>query len=557
MKQLQGQAFKEMVQVGAERLHEHAELVNSLNVFPVPDGDTGTNMNMSFTSGAQRVSQSSASHVGEIAVDLAKGLLMGARGNSGVILSQLFRGFSKSVENFEVLNAQQFAQGFTHGVETAYKAVMKPVEGTILTVARESALAGEAKANETDDIIAVMRAIVEGAKESLDRTPDLLPVLKEVGVVDSGGQGLLFVYEGFLESLTGEKIPTSFGKGLSADLAPVAHHENFSNAAHSVNTEDITFGYCTEIMVRIGHGETVTDEFDYETFRNYLDGLGDSLLVVADDEIIKVHVHTERPGEVMNYGQKFGSLMKIKVDNMRLQHEDVLTNKTTEAVAKQNTPKKPYGIVAIAAGEGVQNIFKDMGATVIINGGQTMNPSTEDILKAIEEAHAEKVIVLPNNKNIQMAADQAAQVSDVPVAVVPSKTITQGMTSLLAFNELNSLEDNQAVMTSALSQVVSGQVTIAVRDTQIDGIDIKDQDYMGIVDGKIVVSTENIEETTVETLRKMLNEDSEIVTILVGEDASVEQAQAIVDTLEEAYTDVEFDIQVGNQPVYHYLLAVE
>nr|WP_228099214.1 DAK2 domain-containing protein [Granulicatella sp. 19428wC4_WM01] len=554
MKQLQAQAFKEMVQVGAERLDEHAELVNSLNVFPVPDGDTGTNMNMSFTSGAQRVSQSEATKVGELANDLAKGLLMGARGNSGVILSQLFRGFSKAVEAFDVLDAKQFAQGFTHGVEVAYKAVMKPVEGTILTVAREAAQAGEKKAVETDNIIDVMRAIVNGARVALDKTPDLLPVLKEVGVVDSGGQGLLFVYEGFLESLTGEKMPTSFGKGVSADLAAVAHHENFANAAHSVETGDITFGYCTEIMVKIGDGQTVTDEFDYETFRQYLDGLGDSLLVVADDEIVKVHVHTERPGEVMNYGQKFGSLMKIKVDNMRLQHEDVLQNKVA---AEKKEPKKEFGIIAIAAGEGVQTLFKNLGVSVIINGGQTMNPSTEDILNAIDEANAKQVIILPNNKNIQMAAEQAAQVSPVPAVVVPSKTIPQGMASLLAFNELASLQDNHASMTSALNYVTSGQITIAVRDTQIDGINIKNNDYMGIVEGKITLSTEDKMDALAQTLACMIHEDTEIVTILVGEDASVEDTEALVERLQSDYADIEFDIQNGQQPVYHYLLSVE
>lgn len=556
MKSLQGQTFRAMVQVGAERLNEHAELVNSLNVFPVPDGDTGTNMNMSFTSGAERVSRSGSEHLGELAVDLAKGLLMGARGNSGVILSQLFRGFSKSVESYDTLTAQQFAAGFTHGVETAYKAVMKPVEGTILTVARESAQAGELAAQTTDNIITVMEAIVEGAKVSLDKTPDLLPVLKEVGVVDSGGQGLVFVYEGFLESLTGKKSPTSFAKGIVGDLASVAHHENFSSIAHSVNTGDIQFGYCTEIMVRIGEGETVTDTFDYETFRNYLDGLGDSLLVVADDEIIKVHVHTERPGEVMNYGQKFGSLMKIKVENMRLQHEDVLAHKTSEAITKK-AERKPYGIVSIAAGEGIQALLADLGATVVINGGQTMNPSTEDILKAIEEANAEQVIILPNNKNIQMAAEQAAQVSNVPTVVIPSTTIPQGMTSLLAFNEAVSLEDNQVVMTDALTQVTSGQVTTAVRDTQIDGIDIKENDFMGLVNGKIVLSTSERVEATINTLRQMLNDESEIVTILVGENANVDEAGTVVSALEEEFSDVEFDIQLGGQPVYHYLLSVE
>lgn len=552
IEQLKGQTFKDMIQVGAQRLNEQAEYVNSLNVFPVPDGDTGTNMNMSFTSGAQRVEQSASQHVGEIAVDLAKGLLMGARGNSGVILSQLFRGFSKSVESLETLNAQQFAAGFTHGVETAYKAVMKPVEGTILTVARLAAKAGEEKSKETTDVIEVMRAIIAGGQKALESTPDLLPVLKEVGVVDSGGQGLMFVYQGFLESLTGEAVPMNLSNPKNNKLISETYRNDYGAEAH-VYEGEITFGYCTEIMVKIGEGETVTDEFDYDTFRNYLDGLGDSLLVVADDEIIKVHVHTERPGEVMNYGQKFGSLMKIKVDNMRLQNEEVVRNKKEDT----SVEKKPFGIIAIAAGDGVQALFKDMGVTVIINGGQTMNPSTQDILNAIDEANAEQVIILPNNKNIQMAAEQAALVSEVPAKVVPSTTIPQGMTAMLAYSELNSLEDNVTAMTEALTQVTSGSITNAVRDTQIDGIDIKNDDFMGLINSKIVLSNANRQEVVLDTLRQMITEDSEIVTILVGEDTPEEEAQEIVATLESEFTDVEFDIHQGNQPVYHYLLAVE
>lgn len=558
MKTITAQDFRAMVEIGEMRLSENAEFVNSLNVFPVPDGDTGTNMMLSFKSGAERVANSTATTVGDLAQDLAKGLLMGARGNSGVILSQLFRGFSKAVVGKEVITGEELAQAFTNGVETAYKAVMKPVEGTILTVARESAKRGVRKLETSNDIIEVMGSVLRGAEKSLAKTPDLLPVLKEVGVVDSGGQGLVFIYNGFFEALTGEAVPVQSLQSNKIDLTSVAHHESGVDYEH-VSTGDIKFGYCTEIMVKIGEGETVVDTFDYDTFRNYLNELGDSLLVVADDEIIKVHVHTERPGEVMNYGQRFGSLMKVKVDNMRLQHEEVLktdyTAKVKEAAQKQ---KAEYGIVAVAAGEGVQELFKSMGVTTIINGGQTMNPSTEDILQAVKEAHAEKVIVLPNNKNIQMAANQAAEVSeDAAVAVVATRTISEGLASLLAFNPEASLEDNQAAMSEQMALVSSGQITNAVRDTNIDGVEIKKDDFMGIVDGKILVSIADRKEATLATIEKMIDDDSEILTIIYGEDAEASEVEEITEAVEAKYPDVEVEVHEGNQPVYTYLLSVE
>ncbi|WP_423785039.1 DAK2 domain-containing protein [Granulicatella adiacens] len=558
MKTITAQDFRAMVEIGEMRLSENAEFVNSLNVFPVPDGDTGTNMMLSFKSGAERVANSTATTVGDLAQDLAKGLLMGARGNSGVILSQLFRGFSKAVVGKEVITGEELAQAFTNGVETAYKAVMKPVEGTILTVARESAKRGVRKLETSNDIIEVMGSVLRGAEKSLAKTPDLLPVLKEVGVVDSGGQGLVFIYNGFFEALTGEAVPVQSLQSNKIDLTSVAHHESGVDYEH-VSTGDIKFGYCTEIMVKIGEGETVVDTFDYDTFRNYLNELGDSLLVVADDEIIKVHVHTERPGEVMNYGQRFGSLMKVKVDNMRLQHEEVLktdyTAKVKEAAQKQ---KSEYGIVAVAAGEGVQELFKSMGVTTIINGGQTMNPSTEDILQAVKEAHAEKVIVLPNNKNIQMAANQAAEVSeDAAVAVVATRTISEGLASLLAFNPEASLEDNQAAMSEQMALVSSGQITNAVRDTNIDGVEIKKDDFMGIVDGKILVSIADRKEATLATIEKMIDDDSEILTIIYGEDAEASEVEEITEAVEAKYPDVEVEVHEGNQPVYTYLLSVE
>jgi DAK2 domain fusion protein YloV len=550
--------FQEMVQAGASRLHVNAEYVNSLNVFPVPDGDTGTNMNLSMTSGAKAVADSRSEKVGELAAVLSKGLLMGARGNSGVILSQLFRGFSKQIPDVTTLNAAELAAAFTHGVETAYKAVMKPVEGTILTVSREAARSGERKAKETDDCIAVMAAVVKGAKRALAKTPDLLPVLKEVGVVDSGGQGLLFIYEGFLEALSGEFSATDIYEPSPAEMDEMVNAEHHRSVSGHVATEDIKYGYCTEIMVQIGKGPTVDSEFDYNTFRNYLNELGDSLLVVNDDEIIKVHVHTEHPGEVMNYGQKFGSLVKVKVDNMRLQHETLVEHDAqaaqTNAVEK---PRVPFAVIAIAAGQGVQELFRSLGVSYVISGGQTMNPSTEDILKAIQEVNADQVIILPNNKNIFMAADQAAEVADLPVAVVPSKTISQGMTAMLAFNEQQSLEENKASMTEMLQSVVSGQITTAVRDTTIDEVAIKKDDYLGMIDGKIVVSVADRFNASLDTLNRMIDEDTEIVTIIVGEGGSMEEAEKLIAALRTDNEDLETELHEGGQPVYPYLFSAE
>ena len=550
--------FQEMVEAGAKRLQVNAEYVNSLNVFPVPDGDTGTNMNLSMTSGATAVVNSASDKVGELANVLAKGLLMGARGNSGVILSQLFRGFSKAILDVDTLNAEDLAKALVHGVETAYKAVMKPVEGTILTVARESAKAGERKARQTDDVVEVMSAVVKYGKKALDKTPDMLPVLKEVGVVDSGGQGLLFIYEGFLNALNGEFQADDTYEPSPAEMDEMVNAEHHRSVQGQLATEDIKFGYCTEIMVRLGEGPTVDSNFDYDTFRNYLDGIGDSLLVVNDDEIVKVHVHTEHPGEVMNYGQKFGALIKVKVDNMRLQHEIILEH--DEEVAEFEaapTERKPYAVIAIAAGEGVQELFKSLGAAYVISGGQTMNPSTEDILKAITEVNADQVISLPNNKNIFMAADQAAEVADVPVAVVPSKTVSQGMTAMLAFNGEQSLEENKTAMTEMLDSVVSGQITNAIRDTAIDGVEIHEGDYLGMVDGKIILSEADKYQATLDTLNKMISEDIEIITIIVGEEGTQAEAEKLSEAIEASYPDLEVEIHEGKQPVYPYLLSAE
>ncbi|WP_270300077.1 DAK2 domain-containing protein [Streptococcus parasanguinis] len=546
--------FQEMVQAGATRLNKQAEYVNSLNVFPVPDGDTGTNMGMTIENGAKEVSDRSASTVGEAAGIFAKGLLMGARGNSGVITSQLFRGFSQSVKDKEELDGAALAAAFQSGVEVAYKAVMKPVEGTILTVSRGAAIGAKKKAESTNDAVEVMRAALEGAKTALAKTPDMLPVLKEVGVVDSGGQGLVFIYEGFLSALTGEFIASEEFQATPATMSEMINAEHHKSVAGHVATEDIKFGYCTEIMVALKQGPTYVKDFDYDEFRNYLNNLGDSLLVVNDDEIVKVHVHTEDPGLVMQEGLKYGSLVKVKVDNMRNQHEAQVEKEERQA---KPVEEKEYAIIAVVAGDGLADIFKAQGVDYIISGGQTMNPSTEDFVKAVEELNARNIIILPNNKNILMAAQSAAEVINQPAAVVETKTIPQGLTSLLAFDDSKSIEENYERMSASLEDVVSGSVTTAVRDTTIDGLEIHENDNLGMVDGKIVVSNPDMMETLEETFAHMLDEDSEIVTIYVGEDGSEELANELAQVLAEKYEDVEVEIHQGGQPVYPYLFSVE
>lgn len=546
--------FQDMVRIGAHRLTKNAEFVNSLNVFPVPDGDTGTNMGLSFGSGAKAVNESNATNVGELAQSLAKGLLMGARGNSGVITSQLFRGFASSVAGKEALTAQDLTAALMSGVETAYKAVMKPVEGTILTVAREAARAANKQSKETTDAVVILQAVVAAAKKALAKTPDLLPVLKEVGVVDSGGQGLVFIYEGFLEGLSGEVADDDTYQPDGSEMDEMVNAMHHQSVQSQIATEDITFGYCTEMMVGLGQ-DGATAKFDYEEFRNHLDGLGDSLLVVNDDEVVKVHVHTEHPGTVLAYGHEYGSMLKIKIDNMRLQHETILEqDQANEAEAQEPID---FGIIAIASGKGVGTLFKSLGATTILNGGQTMNPSTQDILDAIKSANAKQALILPNNGNIILAAQEAAKVADIPVAIVPSKTISQGMTSLLSFNPDNSLADNEAQMTAGLKDVISGQVTQSIRDTTIDGLAIKKDDYMGIIDGKIKVTASERQTATVDMIKAMLDDDSEIVTILIGEGGTRQEAQAIADAVMAIDDELEVELHDGGQPVYPYLVSVE
>lgn len=552
--------FRKMILTSSDRLNKNAEFINSLNVFPVPDGDTGTNMSLSFASGSKYVSESTSANVGDLAQALAKGLLMGARGNSGVILSQVFRGFAKSVSNKKELTPQDLAQALQGGVETAYKAVMKPQEGTILTVARKSAEAAKKVAKDGGDIVAVMKDTYEAAEAALKTTPDLLPVLKEVGVVDSGGQGLTFVYQGFYDALSGNVRDDEVHKPSPVEMDEMVSAEHHKSAQGKLNTEDIKYGYCTEIMVRLGAGRLVEKKFDYDEFRGYLAEIGDSLLVIADDEVVKVHVHTEHPGMVLSYGQKFGSLIKVKVDNMRLQHETILEKdeeEEREEEISENEISGDYGIIAIASGEGVAEIFKNLGATYVLSGGQTMNPSTKDIVDAIAKTKKDKVIILPNNKNIFLAADQAAEVCDVDAVVVPSKTIAQGMAAMLGFSKDADLEENKEAMTDELDTVISGQVTIAVRDTTIEGREIKKDDYMGIVDGNIVVTNPDRKEAAIEMVKAMLDEDSEVVTIIYGEDGNKEEAEAIETAVSELDEDLEIEIHEGNQPVYLYLISVE
>ena len=551
MKSINGNQFADMVKMGAHHLFQNADYVDALNVFPVPDGDTGTNMNLSMTSGAKETAANTSEHIGKTAQALSKGLLMGARGNSGVILSQLFRGFGKSIESYASLDAKQFAQALQYGVETAYKAVMKPVEGTILTVAKDSAKKAVEVSETVTDIRELMTAVVEEAKQSLNRTPELLPVLKEVGVVDSGGQGLVFVYEGFLASLKGEALPEKTVGNSMDDLVSAEHHKHVQGF---MDTADIEFGFCTEFMVRLENGKKKFDESD---FRNDLSVYGDSLLVISDDEVVKIHIHSETPGEVLTYGQQYGELIKIKIENMRQQHTDIVgEGHVAEAPAKKSEVH-PYAVVTVAMGSGVAELLKSLGASAVIEGGQTMNPSTEDIVKAIEAVGAERVLILPNNKNIIMAAEQAAEVMGIEAAVVPTKTIPQGMAAILAFNPQASVEDNQRNMTAAFAGVKTGQVTFAVRDTSIDGIEIKKDDFMAIAEGKIILADPSREEAATKLAKEIIDEDAEIVTVIYGEDVSQEDAENFAAFIEEQFEDVEVEVYNGKQPLYPYIISVE
>lgn len=555
MANIDASKFKEMVQAAASRLNQQAEYVNSLNVFPVPDGDTGTNMGMTITNGAKEVAERPANTVGEVAQILSKGLLMGARGNSGVITSQIFRGFSNYAKDYEELDGIHFAAALQSGVEVAYKAVMKPVEGTILTVSRGAAEMANRKTDETDDVVEIMAAALDGAKKALAMTPEMLPVLKEVGVVDSGGQGLVYIYEGFMMALNGEFVPETPVAELGA-MDRMVNVEHESAGVGSASTADIKYGYCTEIMVEIGKGPSVATEYSHDNFQVFLEGLGNSTVLVDDDEIIKLHVHTEDPGLVIQEGLKFGRLIKVKVDNMRLQNEGV-KEKEAKSNISTSASKKDWGLIAITAGDGLAMIFEEMGVNYIVSGGQTMNPSTEDIVKAIEAVNAEKVIILPNNKNIFMAAKSAAEVAEVPVEVIETATIPQGFTSLLSFDPTHSLEENKASMTAALAEVKSGSVTNAIRDTNVDGVEIHKKDTLGMMNNKIVVSMKRQGDAMMAVFDKMIDEDSEIATIYVGSEGKKSFAEKVARVVEKKYSHVEVEVFEGKQPVYPYLFSVE
>lgn len=554
MRTLDGRRFADMVQQGAAHLANNAKAVDALNVFPVPDGDTGTNMNLSMTSGAKEVKAHASDHIGNVAAALAKGLLMGARGNSGVILSQLFRGFAKAVEGKPQVDGFEFAAALQAGVDTAYKAVMKPVEGTILTVAREAARKAIETAKKDRDVVSVMEAALAEAKAALKRTPELLPVLKEVGVVDSGGQGLVYVYEGFLAALKGEAVSTAPAEVPMEELVKMAHHQS---AQSHIHTDEIEFGYCTEFMVRFEKDKLAQHPFSEEVFRRDLSRFGDSLLVVADDELVKVHIHSETPGEVLTYGQRYGSLINIKIENMREQHANIVGKEAERPLQAGAEEAKPYGIVAVAMGAGVAELFQSIGAHAVIEGGQTMNPSTEEIAEAIRRVNAETVFVLPNNKNVVMAAKQAAELSERQVIVIPSKTVPQGMAALLAFNPAQSAEQNERAMTAALSRVKTGQVTFSVRDTTIDGVEIEKGDYMGLFDDRIVVADKDKLAVTKRLLDALIDEESEIVTILYGEDATEVEVETVVAYLETEYDGVEVEVHNGRQPLYPFIISVE
>ncbi len=549
MEKINGLVLAKMIDLGSKNLAKNAEKINSLNVFPVPDGDTGTNMNLSMSSGAKETAANVVENIGELGKSFSKGLLMGARGNSGVILSQLFRGMTQHIADKSEIDAKEFAAAIQNGVSIAYKAIIKPVEGTILTVAREAAEAGVKAAENTTSIIEVMDAIYLEAQESLKRTPELLPILKEVGVVDSGGQGLVCVYQGFVAALKGEEI-----EGLDTVETNVVDMKfEDDHDMDFMSPEDIVYGFCTEFTVRLDKDKK---EFNEDKFREDMSKFGDSLLVISDSEYVKIHVHTETPGEVFNYGQQYGELIKIKSDNMREQHREVLRKQE----AKQaSAPKevKEQAMISISMGAGLSKVLKSMGVDYIVEGGQTMNPSTEDIMKAIKEVNAKNIYIFPNNKNIQLAAKQAAELAEENVFVIESKTAPQGLAAVMVFNSQLSPEENFANMQEVLSTVSTLEVTHAVRDTNIEGVEIKKDQFMGIKDGKIVVSDLSLNTVLEELLEKSLDEDKEIVTLYLGEDSTDEYTDFLEELLENKYPDVEVELIESGQPVYPYIIGVE
>ncbi len=545
MKIINGLTLKEMIISGANNLFNCYPEVDALNVFPVPDGDTGTNMNLTISSGAKEVQNRNDVSVYDISKAFSKGLLMGARGNSGVILSQIFRGFSISLEGKDVMTATDLADAFVSGKEVAYKAVMRPVEGTILTVIREASDLLAENVEENWSIEKCFEVLIKEAKASLKRTPDLLPVLKEVGVVDSGGTGLVKILEGFQQAILGHVV--------EKNMATVT--ENDSRMA-GADVESDEFGYCTEFLLRIPEDPSNCGKkpFLEKRFTSTLLAHGNSIVVVRDEDIVKVHVHTLIPGYLLNYAQQFGEFVKIKVENMSEQHTELVNNGKDPAKKE----KKEYGIIAVASGKGLEDLFKEYRVDYIVTGGQTMNPSTDDFVKAIQQVNAKKIFILPNNSNIIMAAEQACDIVEgVEVKVIPTKTIPQGLTACMMFNPEDDFSANVEEMTSSIDGVKSGQVTFAIKDTSFDGVEVKKDEFIGISNKTIICSNPNKIETTIKTIESMIDDYSSIVTIIVGEDVSEEETNKLIEILESKYPDIEFDVKIGNQPVYSFIIGVE
>lgn len=544
--------FEQMIKAASQVLNENAEKINKLNVFPVPDGDTGTNMSMSLQTGVEYIQKSGSKKIGELSVALSKGLLMGARGNSGVILSQIFRGISKYSEELTNLNAEQFATALDEGRKMAYKAVMKPTEGTILTVIR---LASEAAKNaaKTNDVIEVAKAAFEASKKALATTPDLLPVLKEVGVVDSGGQGLVFVLKAFYEVLSGEITPEDIEIPEDANFTEATTE---FDAQISLDPNDIVFGYCTTILLEAGKGTTFTKKWNEKEYHDALAKLGDSLLILSDGNMIKTHVHVEDPGKVLSIATKYGSIASVKIDNMRDQQQEVIdrVNREKEQATK-NAPET--AVIAVASGQGLVDLFISMGVTDVISGGQTMNPSTQDLLDAINKSGAKKAIILPNNSNIFMSANQAAEMSDIPVEVVKSRTIQQGITAMLGFNTEIELSENAENMSAELKNVKSLEMTKAVRDTNLDGHEIKDGDWLMIADGEIIANGKKPKELILDSIEKITDDDDEIITMFYGDDVSEKEAKSLATILEKKFPDMETEVHSGGQKLYPLLLSIE
>jgi len=554
MKTADAQLLKVALLSGAKELEAKKEWINELNVFPVPDGDTGTNMTMTIMAAAKEVAAIENPTMENVAKALSSGSLRGARGNSGVILSQLFRGFTKEIKETNEINVTVLANAFTRATETAYKAVMKPKEGTILTVARGMADKAVELAAETDDIVDFLEKVIAHGDYVLSQTPEMLPVLKQAGVVDSGGQGLMQVMKGALDGVLGNGIPfDAVVAQTSAKAAPVGA------ARDDIDTADIKFGYCTEFIINVEHAYDDDEELKFKAF---LESIGDSIVVVSDEDVVKVHVHTNNPGLAIERALTYGSLSRMKIDNMREEHNERLEMAASAAPAqeapKADEPRKEYGFIAVSVGEGLSEIFQGIGADYMIEGGQTMNPSTEDMLNAIDKVNADVIYILPNNKNIILAAEQAKYlVEDKQIIVVPSKTIPQGIAALINFMPDSSPEENLEGMVEEMGRVRTGQITYAVRNTSIDGMEIKEGDIMGIGDSGMLAVGQEIEATVLETVKRMVDEDSELISIYSGADVSEEDAEALVEKIQEEYPDCEVELNHGGQPVYYYLLSVE